>query len=262
MDFSRTPWFSFLVLVGVKRVIDYAVKIRVKPDKTGVVTDGVKHSMNPFDEIAVEEAVRLKEKGIASEIIAVSCGPAKSEETLRTALAMGVDRGIHVLLSDKEYEGLQPLAVAKLFQKITEMENPNLIILGKQAIDDDCNQTGQMLSALLNWPQATFASKVEVKDDKLGVTREIDGGLEMIDVKMPCVITADLRLNEPRYATLPNIMKAKKKKIDKKSPSDLGIDIAPRVETVSVEDPPVREAGMKVETVDDLVVKLKDHGFC
>ncbi|XP_015753411.1 PREDICTED: electron transfer flavoprotein subunit beta-like [Acropora digitifera] len=197
---------SWRVLVGVKRVIDYAVKIRVKPDKTGVVTDGVKHSMNPFDEIAVEEAVRLKEKGIASEIIAVSCGPAKSEETLRTALAMGVDRGIHVLLSDKEYEGLQPLAVAKLFQKITEMENPNLIILGKQAIDDDCNQTGQMLSALLNWPQATFASKVEVKDDKLGVTREIDGGLEMIDVKMPCVITADLRLNEPRYATLPNIM--------------------------------------------------------
>ncbi|KAK2573649.1 Electron transfer flavoprotein subunit beta [Acropora cervicornis] len=287
---------SWRVLVGVKRVIDYAVKIRVKPDKTGVVTDGVKHSMNPFDEIAVEEAVRLKEKGIASEIIAVSCGPAKSEETLRTALAMGVDRGIHVLLSDKEYEGLQPLAVAKLFQKITEMENPNLIILGKQAIDDDCNQTGQMLSALLNWPQATFASKVEVKDDKLGVTREIDGGLEMIDVKMPCVITADLRYDEKstgfntpsseffsqllafyenplmsnthkqiRFNNSDGLlvpMKAKKKKIDKKSPSDLGIDIAPRVETVSVEDPPVREAGIKVETVDDLVVKLKDHGFC
>lgn len=253
---------SWRVLVGVKRVIDYAVKIRVKPDKTGVVTDGVKHSMNPFDEIAVEEAVRLKEKGIASEIVAVSCGPAKSEETLRTALAMGIDRGIHVVLSDKEYEGLQPLAVAKLFQKITEIENPNLIILGKQAIDDDCNQTGQMLSALLKWPQATFASKIEVKDDKLGVTREIDGGLEMIDVKVPCVVTADLRLNEPRYATLPNIMKAKKKKIDKKTPSDLGIDITPRVETLSVEDPPVREAGIKVETVDDLVAKLKEHGFC
>ncbi|XP_068686450.1 electron transfer flavoprotein subunit beta-like [Montipora capricornis] len=253
---------SWRVLVGVKRVIDYAVKIRVKPDKTGVVTDGVKHSMNPFDEIAVEEAVRLKEKGIASEIVAVSCGPAKSEETLRTALAMGIDRGIHVVLSDKEYEGLQPLAVAKLFQKITEIENPNLIILGKQAIDDDCNQTGQMLSALLKWPQATFASKIEVKDDKLGVTREIDGGLEMIDVKVPCVVTADLRLNEPRYATLPNIMKAKKKKIDKKTPSDLGIDVTPRVETLSVEDPPVREAGIKVETVDDLVSKLKEHGFC
>nr|XP_058941794.1 electron transfer flavoprotein subunit beta-like [Pocillopora verrucosa] len=253
---------SLRVLVGCKRVIDYAVKIRVKPDKTGVVTDGVKHSMNPFDEIAVEEAVKLKEKGIASEIVAVSCGPAKSEETLRTALAMGVDRGIHVLLNDKEYEGLQPLAVAKIFAKITEQENPNLIILGKQAIDDDCNQTGQMLSALLSWPQATFASKLEMKDDKLAVTREIDGGLEMIDVKMPCVVTADLRLNEPRYATLPNIMKAKKKKIDKKSPSDLGVDVSPRVETLKVEDPPVREAGIKVETVDDLVGKLKDNGFC
>ncbi|PFX15724.1 Electron transfer flavoprotein subunit beta [Stylophora pistillata] len=209
------------------------------------------------------DTLRLKEKGIASEIIAVSCGPAKSEETLRTALAMGADRGIHVLLNDKEYEGLQPLAVAKILAKITEQENPNLIVLGKQAIDDDCNQTGQMLSALLSWPQATFASKLEMKDDKLAVTREIDGGLETIDAKMPCVVTADLRLNEPRMQHFQiSWFKAKKKKIDKKSPSELGVDVSPRVETQSVEEPPVREAGIKVETVDDLVGKLKDQGFC
>ncbi|XP_001625721.2 electron transfer flavoprotein subunit beta [Nematostella vectensis] len=252
---------SLRVLVGCKRVIDYAVKIRVKPDKTGVVTDGVKHSMNPFDEIAVEEAVRLKEKKIASEIVAVSCGPAKSEETLRTALAMGADRGVHVVLGDKEYEGLQPLAVAKLLAKVVEQEQPGLVILGKQAIDDDCNQTSQMLSAILNWPQAMYASKLEPKDGKLDVVREIDGGLETITVKLPCVVSTDLRLNEPRYATLPNIMKAKKKKIDKKTPEDLGVDVTPRIQILNVQDPPVREAGIKVETVDDLVTKLKDAGF-
>ncbi|EDO33621.1 predicted protein [Nematostella vectensis] len=252
---------SLRVLVGCKRVIDYAVKIRVKPDKTGVVTDGVKHSMNPFDEIAVEEAVRLKEKKIASEIVAVSCGPAKSEETLRTALAMGADRGVHVVLGDKEYEGLQPLAVAKLLAKVVEQEQPGLVILGKQAIDDDCNQTSQMLSAILNWPQAMYASKLEPKDGKLDVVREIDGGLETITVKLPCVVSTDLRLNEPRYATLPNIMKAKKKKIDKKTPEDLGVDVTPRIQILNVQDPPVREAGIKVETVDDLVAKLKDAGF-
>ncbi|XP_031555215.1 electron transfer flavoprotein subunit beta-like [Actinia tenebrosa] len=252
---------SLRVLVGCKRVIDYAVKIRVKPDKTGVVTDGVKHSMNPFDEIAVEEAIRMKEKKIASEVIAVSCGPAKSEETLRTALAMGVDRGVHVVLDDKAYEGLQPLAVAKLLAKIVELEKPDLVLLGKQAIDDDCNQTPQMLSGLLNWPQAVFASKVEKTDGRLQVLREIDGGLETINVKLPCVLSADLRLNEPRYATLPNIMKAKKKKIDKKTPEDLGVDVSPRIEILNVTDPPVRSAGIKVETVDDLVAKLKEHGF-
>ncbi|KXJ20363.1 electron transfer flavoprotein subunit beta [Exaiptasia diaphana] len=252
---------SLRVLVGCKRVIDYAVKIRVKPDKTGVVTDGVKHSMNPFDEIAVEEAVRLKEKKLASEIIAVSCGPAKSEETLRTALAMGADRGIHVVIDDKDYEGLQPLGVAKLLAKIVEQEKPDIVLLGKQAIDDDCNQTPQMLSGLLNWPQALYASKIEPKDGILHVTREIDGGLENITVKLPCVASADLRLNEPRYATLPNIMKAKKKKIDKKKPGDLGVDISPNIEVLNVVDPPVRSAGIKVETVDDLVGKLKDHGF-
>merc|ERR1712212_981312 len=198
----KSKMASLRVLVGCKRVIDYAVKIRVKPDKSGVVTEGVKHSMNPFDEIAVEEAVRMKEKKIASEIVAVSCGPAKSEETLRTALAMGPDRGIHVVIGDKEYEGLQPLAVAKLLAKVVEQ--------GKQAIDDDCNQAPQMLSGLLNWPQAVYASKIEQKDGRLQVTREIDGGLETINVKVPCVVSADLRLNEPRYATLPNIMKAKK----------------------------------------------------
>lgn len=250
------------VFVGCKRVIDYAVKIRVKPDKSGIVTDGVKHSMNPFDEIAVEEAVRMKEKGIAKEIIAVSCGPKKAEETLRTALAMGMDRAIHVVISDKDYECLQPLAVAKLFQKLVEAEKPDIVLLGKLAIDDDANQTGQMVSALLNWPQGAFASEIEKDGDRLKITSEIDGGLEHITVGIPAVLTADLRLNEPRYATLPNIMKAKKKKIDKKTPEDLGVDISPHFTILEVTDPPVREAGIKVETVDDLITKLKDHGFC
>jgi len=249
------------VLVGCKRVIDYAVKIRVKPDKSGVVTDGVKHSMNPFDEIAIEEAIRLREKKIASEIIALSCGPAKSEETLRTALAMGADRGVHVVLNDQEYSGLQPLAVAKLMAKIVEEEKVDLVLVGKQAIDDDSNQTAQLLASLLDWPQATFASKIERDDGRLHVTREIDGGLETINVKLPCVVSADLRLNEPRYATLPNIMKAKKKKIAKKKPSDLGVDIQPHFETLKVEDPPVREAGIKVDNVDALIDALKNQGL-
>lgn len=249
------------VLVGCKRVIDYAVKIRVKPDKSGVVTDGVKHSMNPFDEIAVEEAIRLKEKKVASEIIAVSCGPPKSEETLRTALAMGMDRAVHIVVGDKDYEKLQPLAVAKLLAKVVEQEKADLVILGKQAIDDDSNQTGQILSALLDVPQATCASEVTVEDGRARVTREIDGGLETINVKLPCVLTSDLRLNEPRFATLPNIMKAKKKKIDKKKVEDMGVDISPHFETISVVDPPVREAGIKVDDVDSLVGKLKEHGF-
>jgi len=249
------------VLVGCKRVIDYAVKIRVKPDKSGVVTDGVKHSMNPFDEIAVEEAIRLKEKKVASEIIAVSCGPTKSEETIRTALAMGMDRGIHIVVGDKDYEKLQPLAVAKLFAKIVEEEKADIVILGKQAIDDDANQTGQILAALLDVPQATSASEITVKDGRVTVTREIDGGLETINVKLPCIMTADLRLNEPRFATLPNIMKAKKKKILKKKVEDMGVDIAPHFETLQVVDPPVREAGIKVDDVDGLIGKLKDHGF-
>jgi len=249
------------VLVGCKRVIDYAVKIRVKPDKSGVVTDGVKHSMNPFDEIAVEEAIRMREKKLASEVIALSCGPAKSEETIRTALAMGADRGVHVLLDDKTYAGLQPLAVAKLMAKIVEEEKIDLVLVGKQAIDDDSNQTAQLLASLLDWPQATFASKIEKTDDRLRVTREIDGGLETINVKLPCIVSADLRLNEPRYATLPNIMKAKKKKIAKKKPGDYGVDVSPHFETLNVEDPPVRSAGIKVENVDTLIDALKEQGL-
>merc|ERR1712212_816366 len=256
----KSKMASLRVLVGCKRVIDYAVKIRVKPDKSGVVTEGVKHSMNPFDEIAVEEAVRMKEKKIASEIVAVSCGPAKSEETLRTALAMGPDRGIHVVIGDKEYEGLQPLAVAKLLAKVVEQEKPDIVLLGKQAIDDDCNQTPQMLSGLLNWPQAVYASKIEQKDGRLQVTREIDGGLETINVKLPCVVSADLRLNEPRYATLPNIMKAKKKKMDKLKLADLGVELKNHQTIVIVEEPPVRQAGVKVEDVDTLIAALKDAG--
>jgi electron transfer flavoprotein beta subunit len=248
------------ILVGCKRVIDYAVKIRVKPDKTGVVTDGVKHSLNPFDEIAIEEAVRLKEKKLASEIIAVSCGPAQCQETLRTALAMGADRAIHVEVPPKEYETLQPLHVSKILAKLAETEKVNLIIVGKQAIDDDANQTAQMTAAVLNWAQGTFASKVEVEDGSLKVTREVDGGMETIKLKLPAVVSADLRLNEPRYATLPNIMKAKKKAIDKKTPADLGVDISPRIEVVSVEDPPTREAGVKVKDVDELLSKLKSMG--
>ncbi|XP_055640751.1 electron transfer flavoprotein subunit beta [Toxorhynchites rutilus septentrionalis] len=248
------------VLVGVKRVIDYAVKIRVKPDKTGVVTEGVKHSMNPFDEIAVEEAVKMKEKKIASEVVAVSVGPAQSQEVLRTALAMGADRGIHIEVSGKDYDLLQPIHVSKILAKLAQDEKADLVILGKQAIDDDCNQTAQMTAALLDWPQATFASKVEKTADGLTVVREVDGGLETIKTRVPAVISADLRLNTPRYATLPNIMKAKKKPIKKIAPKDLGVDTSPRIEIVSVEDPPVRQAGSILPDVDTLLAKLREGG--
>jgi len=249
------------VLVGVKRVIDYAVKIRVKPDKSGVVTDGVKHSMNPFDEIAVEEAIRMKEKKLASEVIAVSCGPKKSEETLRTALAMGCDRAVHVFVDDKLYEGLQPLSVAKLLAKVAEQEKADIVIVGKQAIDDDANQTAQMTAAVMDVHQGTFCSEIVPDGDTLRVTREVDGGLETIAINTPCVLSADLRLNEPRYATLPNIMKAKKKKLAKVKPDELGVDITPRLQTVSVEDPPVRDAGITVADVDSLIGKLAELGF-
>jgi len=249
------------ILVGCKRVIDYAVKIRVKPDKSGVVTDGVKHSMNPFDEIAVEEAIRMKTAKTAKDIVAISVGPPKSEETLRTALAMGMDRGIQIIVKDKEYEKLQPLAVAKILAKIAEEEKPDIIILGKQAIDDDSNQTGQMLASLLDRPQAVSASEIEVQDGRLKIKREIDGGLETINISLPCVITTDLRLNTPRFATLPNIMKAKKKKIDKRKIEDMGVNIAPHFDVVDVTDPPVREAGVKVDDVDSLIGKLRDQGF-
>ncbi|XP_066293877.1 electron transfer flavoprotein subunit beta-like [Branchiostoma lanceolatum] len=248
------------VLVGVKRVIDYAVKIRVKPDNSGVVTDGVKHSMNPFCEIAMEEAVRLKEKKLAKEIIAVSCGPAQAQETIRTALAMGADRGIHVEVTGKEYENMTPLHVSKIMAKLAQDQEADLVILGKQSIDGDNNQTGQMTAALLDWPQATFASEVTKENDHLKVVREIDGGLETVKVTLPAVITADLRLNEPRYATLPNIMKAKKKKIAKHKAADFGVDLTPTLEVVGVEDPPVRQAGQKVESTEELVAKLKDSG--
>ena len=241
------------VLVAVKRVIDFNVKVRVKADKTGVETANVKMSMNPFDEIGVEEAVRLKEAGVATEIVAVSMGPQTCQETIRTALAMGADRGIHVL-TDAE---LQPLAVAKLMKAIAEKEQPTLAILGKQAIDDDSNQTGQMLAALLGWAQATFASKLKVEGGKAQVTREIDGGLETVALKLPAVVTTDLRLNEPRYASLPNIMKARKKTIDNKKPADLGVDPAPRLTVVRVDEPPKRKAGQKVGSVAELVSKLK-----
>ncbi|XP_050416634.1 electron transfer flavoprotein subunit beta [Patella vulgata] len=252
---------AYRVLVGCKRVIDYAVKIRVKPDKLGVVTDGVKHSMNPFDEIAIEEAIRLKEKKLASEVIAFSCGPTASQETLRTAMAMGADRAIHVEIDGKEAETIQPIHVAKLLSKVAQEEKIDIIMLGKQAIDDDCNQTAQMTASLLNWPQATFASKIEKDNDSFKVTREIDGGLETIQVKLPVVISADLRLNEPRYATLPNIMKAKKKPLAKKKPSDYGVEIKAHQQVLKVEDPPVRQAGQKLETVEELVGKLKEGGF-
>ncbi|XP_031328299.1 electron transfer flavoprotein subunit beta isoform X2 [Photinus pyralis] len=238
----------------------FVTQIRVKPDKMGVVTEGVKHSMNPFDEIAVEEAIRMKEKKVASEVIAVSCGPAQSQEVIRTALAMGVDKGIHVEVSGAEYETLQPIHVSKILAKIAQKENIDLIIVGKQAIDDDSNQTAQMTAAVLGWPQATFASKVEKGEKELTVTREIDGGLETIKCKIPAVISADLRLNEPRYATLPNIMKAKKKPITKMTPKDLGVDISPRIKIVSVEDPPTRQAGVILPDVDSLVAKLKEGG--
>ena len=242
-------------LVAVKRVVDYNVKVRVKSDQTGVDTANVKMSMNPFDEIAVEEAVRLKEKGVVTEVIAVSCGDAKAQETLRTAMAIGADRGILVETSEE----LQPLAVAKLLKALVDKEQPQLIILGKQAIDDDANQTGQMLAALADLPQATFASKVEIEGDKAKVTREVDGGLETIAISLPAVVTTDLRLNEPRYVTLPNIMKAKKKQLDTVKPEDLGVDVKPRLKTLKVTEPPKRGAGIKVPDVATLVDKLKNE---
>ena len=243
------------VLVAVKRVIDFNVKIRVKPDKTGVETANVKMSMNPFDEIGVEEAVRLKEGGAATEIVAVSMGPQPCQETIRTALAMGADRGIHVL-SDAE---LQPLAVAKLLKALVAKEQPQLVILGKQAIDDDSNQTGQMLAALLGWSQGTFASKLKLEGGKALVTREIDGGLETVELKLPAVVTTDLRLNEPRYASLPNIMKAKKKPIEQMTPEALQVDVAPRLVTLKVEEPAKRQGGKKVASAQELVDKLKNE---
>ena len=242
-------------LVAVKRVVDYNVKVRVKSDQTGVDIANVKMSMNPFDEIAVEEAVRLKEKGVVTEIIAVSCGDAKSQETLRTAMAIGADRGILVETSEE----LQPLAVAKLLKAVQDKEQAQLIILGKQAIDDDCNQTGQMLAALARLPQGTFASKVELVDGRVSVTREIDGGLERVSLQLPAVVTTDLRLNEPRYVTLPNIMKAKKKPLEVLKPSDLGVDVEPRIKTLKVSEPPKRSAGVKVPDVATLVDKLKNE---
>jgi electron transfer flavoprotein beta subunit len=243
------------ILVPVKRVIDYNVKPRVKPDGSGVDLSNVKMSMNPFDEIAVEEAIRLKEKGAATEIVAVSIGPDKAQETLRTALAMGADRAILVVAEDVE-----PLGVAKILAKIVEEEAPGLVILGKQAIDDDSNQTGQMLAALTGRPQGTFASKVEVSGDSVQVTREVDGGLETVSLQTPAIITTDLRLNEPRYASLPNIMKAKSKPLSTKTPADYGVDVTPRLKTLKVNEPPVRSAGIKVPDVDALVAKLKEMG--
>ena len=243
------------VLVPVKRVVDYNVKIRVKSDGSGVELANVKMSMNPFDEIAVEEAIRLKEAGKVDEIIAVSIGPAQAAETIRTALAMGADRGILVKVDDQ----VEPLAVAKILKGIVEAESPELVILGKQAIDDDANQTGQMLAALLGWAQGTFASKIEVSGDKLAVTREIDGGLQSIELKMPAIVTTDLRLNEPRYASLPNIMKAKKKPLDEKTPDDYGADVTPRLKVLKTTEPPARQAGVKVESVAELVDKLKNE---
>ena len=244
------------VIVPVKRVIDFNVKVRVKADGSGVDLANVKMSMNPFDEIAVEEAIRLREKGKASEIVAVSIGPQQAGETIRTALAMGADRGIHVKV-DSEVE---PLAVAKILKAICEAEQPGLVILGKQAIDDDCNQTGQMLAALLGWPQGTFAHKLEIKEGKADVEREIDGGLQTVEVKLPAVVTTDLRLNEPRYASLPNIMKAKKKPIDQKTPADYGVAVTPRLKVLKVTEPPKRLAGVKLKTATELVDKLKEVG--
>ena len=243
------------VLVPVKRVVDYNVKVRVKSDGTGVDIANVKMSMNPFDEIAIEEAVRLKEKGIVTEVIAVSCGVTQCQETLRTAMAIGADRAILVETADE----LQPLAVAKLLKALVDKERPGLVILGKQAIDDDCNQTGQMLAALANLPQGTFASKLEVADGKLSVTREVDGGMETVKLNLPAVVTTDLRLNEPRYVTLPNIMKAKKKQLEVFRPADLGVDVTPRIKTLKVTEPPKRGAGVKVPNVATLVNKLKNE---
>ncbi len=243
------------ILVPVKRVVDYNVKVRVKPDGSGVDLANVKMSMNPFDEIAVEEAIRLKEKGTATEIVAVSVGPQQAQETIRTALAMGADRGILVKVDGE----VEPLAVAKILKAIVEAEQPQLVILGKQAIDDDSNQTGQMLAALLGWGQATFASKVAPDGDSVAVTREVDGGLQTVKLKLPAIVTTDLRLNEPRYASLPNIMKAKKKPIDEKTAADYGVDAAPRLTVVKVAEPPKRSGGVKVKDVQELVSKLKNE---
>ncbi len=243
------------VLVAVKRVVDYNVKIRVKADGSGVELANVKMSMNPFDEIAVEEALRLREAGTATEVIAVSVGPQQAQETIRTALAMGADRGI--LIKHDEY--VEPLGVAKLLKAVIEEEKPDLVILGKQAIDDDCNQTGQMLSALMGWSQATFASKIELNGDSADITREIDGGLQTIKVKMPMIVTTDLRLNQPRYASLPNIMKAKKKPLDEKVAADMGVDLAPKLKVVTTVEPPARQGGKKVASVAELVDKLKNE---
>lgn len=247
------------VLVGVKRVIDYAVKVRVAADKAGVELANVKMSMNPFCEIAVEQAIRLKESGAASEVVAVSIGPKQAQETIRTALAMGVDRGIHITTDMRTDQELQPLSVAKLLAKVVEEEDPKLVLLGKQSIDGDCAQTGPMLAGLLDWPQATFAAAVELDGESLSVERETDGGTETLQMSLPAVVTADLRLNEPRYATLPNIMKAKKKKIEAKAAEDLGVDLAPRYEVLEVSEPPAREAGEVVEDVDALLSKLRDE---
>ena len=243
------------ILVAVKRVIDYNVQIRVKDDGSGVVTDNVKMSTNPPDDNAIEEAVKIKEAGKATEIVVITVGEVKAQETVRKALAVGADRGIHVKVDGI----LEPLAVSKILQKIVDKEKPDLVFMGKQAIDDDCNQTGQMLSALLNWPQATFASKIDVKDNKLEVTREIDEGLETIEINTPAIVTCDLRLNEPRYASLPNIMKAKKKPIEEIAASELGVDASPRLEQLKVEEPPKRKAGIKVANVAELVQKLKNE---
>jgi electron transfer flavoprotein beta subunit len=244
------------ILVPVKRVVDFNVKVRVKSDGSGVELANVKMAMNPFDEIAVEEALRLKEAGKATEIVAVSIGPAQASETIRTALAMGADRGILV-----KAEGIiEPLAVAKILKAIVEAEKPGLVIMGKQAIDDDCNQTGQMLSALLGWAQGTFASKIAIEGDSISVTREVDGGLQTLKLKAPAIITTDLRLNEPRYASLPNIMKAKKKPIEEKAPADYGVDTKPRLEVVKTSEPPGRKSGVKVASVAELVGKLKEVG--
>ena len=243
------------ILVAVKRVIDYNVQIRVKEDNSGIVTDNVKMSTNPPDDNAIEEAVKIKESGKATEVVAITVGEEKAQETVRKALAVGADRGIHV----KTNGILEPLAVSKILKIIVEKEKPDLVFMGKQAIDDDCNQTGQMLSALLNWPQATFASKIDVKDNKLEVTREIDEGLETIEINVPAIVTCDLRLNEPRYASLPNIMKAKKKPIEEIAASDLGVDVSPRLEQLKVEEPPKRKAGIKVANVSELVQKLKNE---
>jgi len=243
------------ILVAVKRVIDYNVQIRVKEDGTGIVTDNVKMSTNPPDDNAIEEAVKIKETGKATEVIAISVGEEKAQETVRKALAVGADKGILV----KAEGTIEPLAVSKILQKIVEKEKPDLVFMGKQAIDDDCNQTGQMLAALLNWPQATFASKIEVKEKSLEVIREIDEGLETIEVNMPAIVTCDLRLNEPRYASLPNIMKAKKKPIEQINSSDLGVDTKPRIDQIKFEEPPKRKAGIKVASVEELVQKLKNE---